>query len=198
MLQKLSKHPLITGGFVLTLTGLISRLIGFFYRIYMARIFGEEGMGIYQLIGPVMALVFSLTAAGFQTSISKFVAETTYSNKTLKSSVSPKPFYMGLSLSIPLSVIIMLILLSFSDTLAYHWLNEPRTAPLLRILALSIPLSALHACINGYFTAKSRHSFRQSVKSSNNVPAYWQSILPYNSTFPKCKFRPYRLRFSVF
>lgn len=156
--QLIAKHPLITGSFLLTLVGFISRLIGFFYRIYMARIFGEEGMGVYQLIGPIMALAFSLTAAGFQTSISKFVAETTHINKTLKSSVSPKPFYMGLSLSIPLSLIIMLLLLRFSEPLAYHWLNEPRTAPLLRILALSIPLSALHACINGYFYGKKQAS----------------------------------------
>ena len=69
------KHPLITGSFLLTLAGFISRLIGFFYRMFLSRQFGEEGMGIYQLVGPVMALSFSLSAAGFQTSISKFVAE---------------------------------------------------------------------------------------------------------------------------
>lgn len=184
MLQKLSKHPLITGGFVLTLTGLISRLIGFFYRIYMARIFGEEGMGIYQLIGPVMALAFSLTAAGFQTSISKFVAETTHKDSTLMPSVSAKPFYMGLSLSIPLSVIIMLILISFSDILAYHWLNEPRTAPLLRILALSIPLSAFHACINGYFYGKKQASVPaicQIIEQCTRVLAVYLAVQFYLS-----------------
>ena len=92
MLQKLSKHPLIAGSFLLTLTGLVSRFIGFFYRIYMSRVFGEEGMGVYQLIGPVMALAFSLTAAGFQTAISKFVAETTRTTNRKESFVSPKPF----------------------------------------------------------------------------------------------------------
>ena len=44
-------HPLITGTIILTLTGVVSRVIGFFYRIYLARLFGEEGMGIYQLLG---------------------------------------------------------------------------------------------------------------------------------------------------
>ena len=151
MLQKLTKHPLLAGGFILTLTGLISRLIGFFYRIYMSRIFGEEGMGVYQLIGPIMALAFSLTAAGFQTSISKFVAETTRTTTQKHVWVSTKPFYMALSVSLPLSIFIMLVLFHYAEPLAFNYLKEPRTAPLIRILALSIPLSAFHACINGYF-----------------------------------------------
>ena len=44
------RHPLIFGTIILTATGLITRVIGFFYRIYLSRLFGEEGMGIYQLL----------------------------------------------------------------------------------------------------------------------------------------------------
>lgn len=148
MLQKLSKHPLIAGSFLLTITGFVSRLIGFFYRIYLSRTFGEEGMGVYQLLSPVLALSFSLTAAGFQTTISKFVAEATATNSK-KNYI--RPMKMGLSLSLPLSLLTMLLIIHFSDAISIHWLGEPRTAPMLRILALSIPLSAVHACINGYF-----------------------------------------------
>ncbi len=180
----ISKHPLITGSFLLTLTGLITRFIGFFYRIYMSRTFGEEGMGIYQLIGPIMALAFSLTAAGFQTSISKFVAETTQSTKDKNPTVSPKPFYMGISISLPLSVLIMLLLIRFSNTLACEWLNEPRTAPLLHILALSIPLSALHACINGYFYGKKQASVPaicQIIEQCSRVLAVYLTVQFYIS-----------------
>ena len=47
------KHPLITGTVILTLTGLITRVMGFFYRIFLSHTIGAEGVGIYQLIGPV-------------------------------------------------------------------------------------------------------------------------------------------------
>ena len=57
------RHPLIFGTIILTATGLITRVIGFFYRIYLSRLFGEEGMGIYQLLSPALSLSFSLTAA---------------------------------------------------------------------------------------------------------------------------------------
>lgn len=151
MLKKISKHPLIAGSFLLTCTGLISRFIGFFYRIYLSRIFGEEGMGIYQLTGPVMALSFSLTAAGFQTTISKFVAETTKRTSSDKTIGSSRPIALGLAVSLPLSITIMFILIRFSNPISLQWLAEPRTAGIIRIMALNIPLSAVHACINGYF-----------------------------------------------
>lgn len=148
--QLIAKHPLITGSFLLTLAGFISRFIGFFYRMYLSQLFGEEGMGIYQLIGPVMALSFSLTAAGFQTSISKFVAEHT-GNPTDGRSGLYRPLLLGLSISLPLSILLMFLLQGNASFIASYLLQEPRTAPLLRILALSLPLSAAHACINGFF-----------------------------------------------
>ena len=57
------RHPLIFGTLILTITGLITRIIGFFYRIYLSRLFGEGGMGIYQLRSPALSLSFFLTAA---------------------------------------------------------------------------------------------------------------------------------------
>ena len=38
------RHPLIVGAFVLTATGIVTRIIGFLYRIYLSRLFGEEGI----------------------------------------------------------------------------------------------------------------------------------------------------------
>lgn len=141
------KHPLIAGSFFLTLAGFLSRIIGFFYRIYLARLFGEEGMGVYQLLGPVLALSFSLTASGFQTTISRFVAA-----QSAKDNLpSYRPLLMGLTITLPLSFLIMLILIQGSEYIALHFLSETRTASMLRIFALSVPLSAAHACINGYF-----------------------------------------------
>ena len=41
-------HPLITGTILLTAAGLLSRVLGFFYRIFLSRTIGAEGLGIYQ------------------------------------------------------------------------------------------------------------------------------------------------------
>lgn len=142
------KNPFITGTIILTLTGLISRIIGFFYRIYLSRLFGEEGMGVYQLLNPVLALSFSVTAAGLQTAISKYVA----GEISAKNPKSPfKVLMTGLIISLSLSFLCMGFTIRFSEWIAFHFLLEARTASMLRIIALSIPLSAVHSCINGYY-----------------------------------------------
>lgn len=146
-MQYKKRHPLIMGTIILTMTGLISRIIGFFYRIYLSRLFGEEGMGIYQLISPVLSLSFSLTAAGYQTAISRFVAAQTAKEKR----TSYQPVFVGLSISLPLSLLCNAIVFCGADFISTHLLLEERTASMLRILSFSIPLSAVHSCINGYF-----------------------------------------------
>lgn len=141
-------NPLITGTLILTITGFASRFIGFFYRIFLSRLFGPEGMGIYQLISPVLALSFSLTVAGMQTAISKYVAGETIS-KDYRSSVLH--LSAGFILSMLLSFMCTVGIYCYADEIALHFLMESRTAPLLRIIALSIPMATVHSCINGYF-----------------------------------------------
>ncbi len=68
------KNPIVTGTFFLTTAGIITKLIGFFYRIFLSRTFNEESLGIFGLIGPVMMLVHAVCAAGIQNAITRFVA----------------------------------------------------------------------------------------------------------------------------
>ncbi len=154
-MKQLRQHPLITGTLILTTTGFISRIIGFFYRIYLSRLFGEEGMGIYQLLSPVLALSFSVCAAAYQTAISKLVAEASAHQKH-----SPfVPLLAGLSISLPLSLICTGVVFSLADYIGTYLLLEVRTVSMLRILSFSIPLSAVHSCINGYFYGMKKTGF---------------------------------------
>jgi stage V sporulation protein B len=69
------KNVILRGTLLLTIAGVISRIMGFFYRIFLANTIGAEGMGIYQLIFPVYSVCFSLCASGIETAISKLTAE---------------------------------------------------------------------------------------------------------------------------
>ena len=148
------RHPLIFGTIILTATGLITRVIGFFYRIYLSRLFGEEGMGIYQLLSPALSLSFSLTAAGYQTAISKYVA----ADSAKRPSGNLKPLLAGTSITLPLSLVTNAILFFSADPIGIFLLKDHRTVPMLRILSFSVPFAALHACINGYFYGKKKAS----------------------------------------
>lgn len=144
----LKKYPFLSGTLLLTLTGVITRIIGFFYRIFLSHHIGEEGMGIYQLLAPVMALSFSLTCAGIQTSISKYAASY-IAQKQEKSAL--RILLTGFVLSFSLSVVTTMFLYENAQWIAYALLTESRCAPLVRIYALSLPFACLHSCINGYY-----------------------------------------------
>lgn len=120
------RNSLITGAVILTVTGFVSRFIGFFYRIFLSRVFGAEGMGIYQLTSPVLALSFSLTVAGIQTAISKYVANETFS-KDYRSSFSH--LFAGFTISMTASVLCTLGIYFYADEIARWFLMEERTAP---------------------------------------------------------------------
>ena len=59
------KQSIILGTVILTLTGFLSRF---------SRVFGEEGIGLYQLIFPVYALCISFSISGIETALSRTVA----------------------------------------------------------------------------------------------------------------------------
>ena len=43
----MNKKNIVTGALILTSANLITRILGFVYRIYMSNIIGAEGMGLY-------------------------------------------------------------------------------------------------------------------------------------------------------
>ena len=143
-------HPLITGTILLTAAGLLSRVLGFFYRIFLSRTIGAEGLGIYQMIFPVYGIFFSLCAGSIQTAISRFTAaDPDHAKRTLLS---------GFSLSFAMSLAAAFVIRHFSSPLAEHVLMEPRCAPLLSVMAFAIPCTSVHACICGYYYGKEKVS----------------------------------------
>lgn len=141
------KGVILKGAFILTLTGFLTRFIGFFYRIFLSQTFGEEGVGLYQLIFPVYALCFSLTSAGIETAISRTIAHKMSLGEERQ---ARQILYTGLSVSILLSCIIMLLLQTYAGLIASAFLGDARCEPLLVIMSYSFPFAALHSCICGY------------------------------------------------
>lgn len=146
--QNSIKSSFITGTLLLTIAGVLTRIIGFFYRIFLSRLIGAEGLGLYQLLSPVTALGFAVTAAGIQTAISRFVS----TEMGKKNPAGAKLYlYIGLFISLCLSAIVSLFVWNNAAFIAASWLGDSRCAPLLSVLSLSFVPCCIHACINGYY-----------------------------------------------
>lgn len=143
MTEFFKKHTLITGTLLLTATGFATRVLGFFYRIFLSRTIGAEGLGIYNMVHPIYGICFALCAGSIQTAISRFVAADSQKGKEI--------FKTGLVISLTIGVALSALIIRFCGPLSHYILMEDRCAPLLPFMAVSVPFSAVHACINGYY-----------------------------------------------
>ena len=137
------KMAFITGTLLLTSTGFICRILGFFYRIFMSRTIGAEGLGIYNMVHPIFSICFAVCAGSIQTALSQYVA----ANQTRGRAV----FRTGLVIAMGMSFLLAWVIYGNAGFLAEKLLLEPRCAPYLPMMAVSVPFAALHACINGYY-----------------------------------------------
>ena len=71
----MSKNSFIRGALILTIAGIIVKFIGAFSRIYLSRLLGGEGIGLYQMAYPIYLLCLSVSSAGLPVAISIMVAE---------------------------------------------------------------------------------------------------------------------------
>lgn len=149
------KGNLVRGTLVLTIAGFITRIIGFFYRVFLAERMGESLLGIYQLIFSVYAICFTIYGAGIQTAISQIIAANTDTGEE-KKRTDRKIFLYGFSLSFTLALLLSALVFFFSGTIAEYFLLEPACADYLRILCFLFPFCGTSACINGYFFGKRR------------------------------------------
>lgn len=65
----------IRGAAVLTVAGILSKILGSVYTIVLQNIIGDRGMGLYQMAYPIYAALVILATAGLPVAVSKFVAE---------------------------------------------------------------------------------------------------------------------------
>ncbi len=71
----MTRQSFLKGAFILMIAGFITKILGFINRIVMARILGEEGVGLYMMAVPTFILAITLTQIGLPVAIAKFVAE---------------------------------------------------------------------------------------------------------------------------
>jgi len=144
----MKKQSIVTGALILTAAGIITRVLGFVYRIYLSNTIGAEGVGLYQLIMPVYGLAWSIACSGFNTTVSKLVAaenargEVGNMNRILKQSVA---------ITSVIGVALGAALFFAAGPVARVLFRDERTVLALRILSLAFPFMAAGTSIRGYF-----------------------------------------------
>lgn len=143
----IKKHPLIKGTLILTIASLLSRILGFYNRIFLSRTIGARELGIYQMIFPVYLLCFSICCHGFETALSRLIAaEVSASHDQnilflLKSAIGT---------CLLLALLCTGVLYYGADAICIHFFTS-KGASCLKMTAFALPFVAIKGCIVGYY-----------------------------------------------
>lgn len=144
----MKKSSVIKGAIILTVAGLITRVLGFVNRIYLSNIIGAEGMGLYQLVFPVYMICYTICCSGIFTAVSKLAAEEKAKNNFANMKRIVKTSCV---ISLSLAIFLMIVLYFNAGFISMSLMKEPRTELAFKIIAFSIPFTAMSSCIKGYF-----------------------------------------------
>lgn len=146
--MKINKNSIIHGALILTLANIITRVIGFVYRIYMSKAIGAQGMGLYQLITPIYMLAWSISSAGLASTVSNLTArENAFKNYgNIK-----RILYISIFFTVLISLALSLVVYNKAEFISLYILKDIRTALSLKIISLCFPFMAAGSCIRGYF-----------------------------------------------
>lgn len=174
----MSKKTIIKGTLILTITGIATKLLGFYNRIFLTRLIGVKELGVYQLIFPVYVLAISFCCQGIATSLTKQVSY--YTGKKEKAN-SKSVFKLALLLSFSLSILAFFTMNLFSDYISTYLLKNRDCSPLLKIISLSIPFVAVKTCINSYLVGMDKPEYHGLSHFTEQIirigTAYLLSIL---------------------
>ena len=133
---------------LLTLTGLGSQLVGFFYRVLLTRLAGAEVLGLYQLLLPVYGVLTALTAGGLTTGVSNLSAG--YQALGDRRAVG-QVRRQAVGLFLALAALPCLCLEVFSDPISVWILGDARTRLGLMLLAPCLVLTGVENLHKHYF-----------------------------------------------
>ena len=145
------KAYLLKGTFLLGAAGILCKIAGFFYKIFLSRTIGAQEIGLFHLCLPLCTLCVTFSGGGIATILSRLAAQYTAQKESKKEQCFLLASLLG---SLLLSLFCSFLLYYNAAFLAQRLLKNEACTPLLCILSLTFPLAALHACISGYFIGK--------------------------------------------
>ena len=135
------------GAAILTVGVIIMKILGFFYKIPLGNILGDEGYSMFMGAYSIYYIFFTLATAGLPVALSRLVAEADASGRAKQ---EEKTFRVALLTFTVIGLVFALIMFCFPDWLAAEYLENPDAAPSVRAMAPAILLVCIVSAYRGY------------------------------------------------
>jgi len=133
-------RSVVKGAGVTVIGMIMSRLFGYGIRVLLARTLAPEGYGQIGIANSFLAIIGMITLLGIPTALTRQIAlyrihkDKKAENETIRS---------GLWLSLPLTLLFVIIILFFSKWLAVNVFHDEGLTPVFRLFAFIIPLFSI-------------------------------------------------------
>ena len=134
---------------VLTVAGIVVKILGGANRILLSRLLEGEGIGLYQMAYPLYILFLSIAGAGIPIAVSIMVAE-----QTAKGNYSGAKRIFHITLAVMTLAALgcgIAMALGAKALIAYGLVRDDRAYLPLLVLAPALTISIVTCCFRGYF-----------------------------------------------
>ncbi len=142
----MKKTTFLKSTIILTIGGLITKVLGMLIKIVMSRLLGTDGIGLYMMILPTFSLFVTIASLGLPIAVSKLVAEDTKNNKNLIFSLLPVSFLIN--------TILILFILCAAPFISNYLIQEPNLKQIIKAMAFVMPFTSISAILRSYFFGK--------------------------------------------
>ncbi len=181
-MSKENKNTLIMQGSILALAGIITKIIGFIYRIPMANFLGEQGNGLYSVAFGIYNIALTLSSYSLPLAVSKLVA---YRLAKKEYRNAHRVFVEALIFAVVAGGTAAGVLFFGASGLEVMY-NKPGLAAPLRVLAPTTFVVAILGVFRGYFQGKNNmvptaisQIVEQFVNAVISVAATYQCVRVY-------------------
>ncbi|BCJ87405.1 putative polysaccharide biosynthesis protein [Effusibacillus dendaii] len=141
------RNLFLRGAFILAVAGIVSKLMGSIYTLFLQNIIGDRGLGLYQMAYPIYSTLLLLSTAGIPVAVSKFVAE----HMALGDYRGAKKVFRVASVILFISGILCFFLLWFGAELFARISGDEGAKFAIQALAPALMVVPVMASIRGYF-----------------------------------------------
>ena len=141
------KNTLLSGALWLGIGTFIAKILGAVYRIPLTNKLGGLGLGLYQMVFPVYALLLDFSGAGLPSALSRIIAM-----QEKKDEVAKRFLINSIKLFFVLGILASFFMAIFSTNIARLQGNESAKTAYL-FLSPAVVIVSIISCFRGYFQA---------------------------------------------
>lgn len=133
---------------LLTIVNVLVRILGFLYRIILVRLIGAEGLGLFELVNPIIMLIFTLVGSGVPVAVIRLTSQAVARERE---SDGFKAVEYILFVMIGISLLFWIGLVVLTPLISKNILGDSRLSTPLYIFGPTILFASLAAVFRGYF-----------------------------------------------